>query len=250
MPKRFPGMDPYLEGYLWPDVHSGLAFVTKELLIPQLPEDYTVRTELYTVVDTEWQEDLGILYPDVEIRRRKVEEPPGGYEAPFTPPTAVVDPLAYLEQRIPRIVVRSRSMQRLVTVIEYLSPVNKREPGRSAYLKKRAQLQEASVHLLEIDLIRRGKRPFQHPQVSAAPYLVSLQKAQERKQHLWGVALADALPVVPVPLLPGQANAVLDLGLVLQTVCERSRYEAEIDYQQPPPPPSLTDEEWEWVQSL
>ncbi|MGL4621783.1 MAG: DUF4058 family protein [Chroococcidiopsis sp.] len=25
MPSPFPGMDPYLEGYLWSDVHSALA---------------------------------------------------------------------------------------------------------------------------------------------------------------------------------------------------------------------------------
>ncbi|HEY9820633.1 MAG TPA: DUF4058 family protein [Candidatus Sericytochromatia bacterium] len=24
MPSSFPGMDPYLEGYLWPDVHNAL----------------------------------------------------------------------------------------------------------------------------------------------------------------------------------------------------------------------------------
>ena len=37
MPSPFPGMDPYLEGHLWPDVHSGLAFVIKEQLVPLQP---------------------------------------------------------------------------------------------------------------------------------------------------------------------------------------------------------------------
>ncbi|NEP53451.1 MAG: DUF4058 family protein [Moorea sp. SIO3C2] len=30
MPLPFPGMDPYLEGYLWPDVHSALALVVQK----------------------------------------------------------------------------------------------------------------------------------------------------------------------------------------------------------------------------
>lgn len=151
MSKRFPGMDPYLEGYLWPDVHSGLAFVTKELLIPQLPEGYTVRTELYAVVDTEWQEDLGILYPDVEVRKSKLEEPAGAYDAAFTPPTAVVDQANGISNRIPSVYIRHRKNQQLITVIEYLSPVNKRSPVRADYLEKRAKLQQAKVNLLEID---------------------------------------------------------------------------------------------------
>ncbi len=30
MPSPFPGMDPYLEGYLWPDVHQALDTVYDE----------------------------------------------------------------------------------------------------------------------------------------------------------------------------------------------------------------------------
>ena len=37
MPSPFPGMDPYLEGYLWPDVHSALASKIRQTLIPLLP---------------------------------------------------------------------------------------------------------------------------------------------------------------------------------------------------------------------
>lgn len=30
MPSPFQGMDPYLEGYLWPDVHSALSIDYRE----------------------------------------------------------------------------------------------------------------------------------------------------------------------------------------------------------------------------
>ena len=36
MPSPFPGMDPYLEGYLWPDVHNSLAYLIKVQLISRL----------------------------------------------------------------------------------------------------------------------------------------------------------------------------------------------------------------------
>ncbi len=50
MKSVFPGMDPFLGGHLWPDVHSSLASVIKELLAPLLAPKYVARLETYTVV--------------------------------------------------------------------------------------------------------------------------------------------------------------------------------------------------------
>lgn len=36
MPSPFPGMDPYLEGYLWVDVHNALASKIRQQLVPKL----------------------------------------------------------------------------------------------------------------------------------------------------------------------------------------------------------------------
>lgn len=33
MPSPFPGMDPYLEGYLWADVHQALAYQYRRQLV-------------------------------------------------------------------------------------------------------------------------------------------------------------------------------------------------------------------------
>jgi len=43
MASPFPGMDPYLEGHLWPDVHSALASKIRQLLAPQVRPRYVVR---------------------------------------------------------------------------------------------------------------------------------------------------------------------------------------------------------------
>ena len=46
MPSPFPGMDPYLEGYLWVDVHNALANKIRQQLAPKIQPGYTVRLEV------------------------------------------------------------------------------------------------------------------------------------------------------------------------------------------------------------
>jgi hypothetical protein len=60
-------MDPYLEGYLWVDVHNALASKIRALLTPQLRPKYTARLKVYVVEDTLPTGEVGILYPDVEV---------------------------------------------------------------------------------------------------------------------------------------------------------------------------------------
>ena len=47
MPSPFPGMDPYLEGALWPDVHASLIPTIRAALVPGLPEGYVARIDQY-----------------------------------------------------------------------------------------------------------------------------------------------------------------------------------------------------------
>lgn len=254
MKPPLPGMDPYLEGHLWPDVHHSLAFMIKELLVPQLPEAYLVQTEVYTVVDTAVEKDLGIMYPaevvdpDVEVMRRKMEEPPGEYASSrITPSTLLLPSPQPIEVRIPQVEIRDRQHHRLITAIEILSPVNKRSPGLEPYRAKRVRLHEAGVNLLEIDLLRRGERPLQHRLLPASAYLVSLARATSAQVEVWAISLADTLPVLPVPLLEPDADLILDLGEALRTIYQRSQYQRSIDYTQAPPPPTLTEAESAWL---
>ncbi|MDY7006965.1 MAG: DUF4058 family protein [Cyanobacteriota bacterium] len=46
MPSPFHGIDPYLEDYLWPDVHNALANKIRQQLTPQLPPPYAARLEV------------------------------------------------------------------------------------------------------------------------------------------------------------------------------------------------------------
>jgi hypothetical protein len=60
MPSPFPGMDPYLEGYLWPDVHQALASKMRQQLTPLVRPRYTVRLGVYVVEDRTPESEIGI----------------------------------------------------------------------------------------------------------------------------------------------------------------------------------------------
>ena len=255
MKSPFPGMDPFLEGYLWPDVHSRLASVIAELVGIQIAPKYVARIELYTVTDDAPEEDIGIMYPDVEVLKNIdiVREPPSpayGNVTTISPPTIHISATQLIEIRVPVIEIRDRGNNKLITAIEILSPVNKRKPGLQPYREKRDNLHYLGVHFLEIDLLRRGTRPFNHPAMPKKHYIVSLMRAGLRKTTIWGFDIQDNLPVVPVPLKAPDADAILDLGKAMEIIYQRSLYHLSIDYTKQPPKPPLSAEENNWMQTI
>ena len=181
MPSPFPGMDPYLEGYMWADVHHELASIIKRLLVPLVRPNYAVRIEVSMYNDRVPAHELGIMYPDVEIIRpqppanRLIRETAG---AVAIAPAPLSVPLTIMTQvRQASVQIRDVASNQLVTSIELLSPSNKREPGMTAYLLKRDELRLAEVHLLEVDLLRRGKRAWPQERVPDSAYLATLIRA-------------------------------------------------------------------------
>lgn len=255
MPSPFPGMDPWLEGHVWPDVHHGLAFVFKEQLVTQVVPRYFVRIETYIVEDTFPDEDVGIMYPDVEILKKSthddiVAEPAATYGS-YTPATLAIPIAAPVEVRIPVVEIRDRDKQQLITAIEILSPVNKRKPGLEDYRKKHKKLHENGVHLLEIDLLRRDERPFNYPTLPRwAHYFVMLTRGEQLRMDVWAMSVRDKLPVVPVPLKLPDPDVRLDIGAALNEVYDRSRYDLSVRYDAEPPPPAFSEENLQWLQGI
>jgi hypothetical protein len=86
--------------------------------------------------------------------------------------------------------------------------------------------------------------------VPLAPYYVVLSRTTRRPTvEVWPIQLADRLPVLPVPLLEPDPDAVLALGALVASVYERGAYAAEIDYRQPASGP-LSDSEVAWIDEL
>jgi len=258
MPSPFPGMDPFLEGYLWPDVHNALANKIRQLLAPRLRPRYAVRLEIYVVEDTAPETEIGIMYPDVEImlsgpvRGPSNDTPSAAGAAPFggTPAAITIPVLEPVAVRIPTVEIRDVASNQLVTCIEILSPVNKRESGLATYRQKRQRLYHAGVHLIEIDLLRRGTRPLAHPRVPDSAYLIALTRAQSGATQLWPLGLPDPLPDVPIPLREPDPDSLLELGTALATIYDEAGYDLSIDYAQSPPPPPLSEADAAWVRLL
>ncbi len=253
MKSPFPGMDPYLEGYLWPDVHNHLAAVISELLAPQIAPKYVSRLNPYTVQDTSPESEIGIMYPDVAVLKHNLLKEPEvayGSRKVITEPTVIIPDNKAIQLNIPVIEIRDVAKNRLITAIEILSPVNKRKPGLEPYQEKRMDLHRRGVHLLEIDLLRRGTRPFVHPSLPQSDYLVMLMRAGTRRTEAWAFGVNEDLPVLPVPLVAPDPDAKLDLKQALDLIYERSLYHLSIDYQKDPPPPEFSTTIKEWMQHV
>jgi hypothetical protein len=100
--------------------------------------------------------------------------------------------------------------------------------------------------LIEIDLLREGRRPPLERPVPVAPYYVVLSRAKRRPYvDVWPIQLCEKLPAIPVPLVEPDPDVALDLGAVVAAVYGRGGYATLIDYSQPPPPPlSAAESAW------
>ncbi|MFN8513291.1 MAG: DUF4058 family protein [Chloroflexia bacterium] len=117
--------------------------------------------------------------------------------------------------------------------------------------RKRRELFRSDAHLLEIDLLRGGKRPDAGIALPDEPYFTFLSRAQYRPRiFIWPMPLRNALPVVAVPLLPPDPDLPLDLTAALKRIYATARYDLRIDYRQPPPPPDISAEDAAWVAQL
>jgi hypothetical protein len=255
MPSPFPGMDPYIEARReWPDFHADLAGEIRARLNTALQANYYATTVIHTAYDVIEiaKRDTQSIAPDVSVWRTGPSILAASAVAVVDPPLVESQIPLEVEVRLANVEVRETGTDRLVTAIEILSPVNKRNGGqREKYLRKRQELFRADVHVMEIDLLRGGKRSPLTIAPPPAPYYVTLGRARNRPRvHVWPIQLQDRLPRLPVPLVAPDPDVVLDLGAVVRDVYERGAYRKRIDYTQPVPPPDLTAEEQAWVDTL
>ncbi|HEY1378720.1 MAG TPA: DUF4058 family protein, partial [Gemmataceae bacterium] len=205
-------------------------------LSPKLAPKYVARSARRIVIATPDPTELPVeRLPDVAV----VQSTRGG--APAGAGGAVAAPLlleALVPIPIPQTTVEVWDVQgkRLVTAIEVISPTNKRGDGRREYERKRHELLHGPAHLMEVDLIRVGRRFPVARRLPRVPYFVFLSRANRRgRVEVWPVRLDRPLPTVPVPLLPGDADVSLNLQSALSTVYDIYRYDETTDYRTPPP---------------
>ena len=243
MRPQFPGMDPWLEHPdLWPDVHNSLIVSIRDVLSPLLVPRYAVRVESRTTVLSGPEVDR-VYEPDVAIRAVS------GHPLASLTDTAIVEraevqtfevsvPIEDIEIEETFLTVKELPGRNLITVIEALSPTNKKVPrARLQYLKKRRDLIRSRVNFIEIDLLRGGK-PM--PLFEAPPpndYRILICRARPRRKEIVHVfPWTTPIPAIPIPLLPEDTEPIIDLNSILHSLMDRARYDIDIDYSRPPSP--------------
>lgn len=252
MPSPFPGMDPYLERpSLWRDVHNELISLIREQLTPKIAGRYVACLEERVFV-CRGDDTLGREYrPDALVREGTAVY--GAAVATDTVEPVEIRTIVDEEMREVFITIRTVARDEVITVIEVLSAGNKL-PGSSAhraYMEKRDDIVNSSTHLVEIDLLRAGTSPFPRPEERAGTYYVHVSRVERRPMgQVWPIRLEQRLPTIPIPLLPGDPDAPVDLQQALDRAYDRAGYQHRVDYGEAPPLPDLPAEQLEWASRL
>lgn len=265
MPSRFPGMDPYLERRdLWADFQNRLAARIGAELNRLLPDRFYARTEYRYELDIfvhdqnghethSGNADVGVvrLKPDqgsatavLELPRRKL-----------SPAVEVLTESIQVRRAFIEI-FETGTTHRLVTIIEIVSPSNKK-PGRDRerFEEKLREILASDANLVVVDLLRAGERVFPDDGLSgriadldpAPAYLIWINRSWKRNPDtiaysLYPISIQDALPCVGIPLTKQDDDVPLDFQYVFQRVYDEGPYRrGAVDYRKPPEPPFDSD---------
>jgi hypothetical protein len=252
-------MDPYLEDpTLWPSVHQRLITYVGDTLTELLPPRYVANITERLSIDEPDRD----IYPDAAVLERQPAVPPPARNGGAGTALACDAPwrieVVAEEVREPFIeIVPVADAERVVTVIEVLSPTNKAAGtrGRRLYRDKQRQVLASSTHLLEFDLLRHGEHTVAVPHERVLrrghyDYLVSLSRGHARQVcDVWAATVRQRLPRVAVPLLEDDPDITLDLEALFTLVYDRGGYARRLNYRREPLPP-LTPEDAAWADVL
>jgi hypothetical protein len=248
-------MDPYLEDPdNWRGLHHRLISDADEQLQPQLvPRGYFIDIESRIWLE----EPERTIYPDVALL--EMRRPPSRTIASASGALVADEPVRLLSQstevREDYLQIYETETRRLITGIEFVSPSNKTDhETRDLYLRKRKELWNADVNVVEVDLLRGGKPLVRLPKfvlhsIRLEGYVINLLRVDNLDYEFYPVKLRSPLPRVGVPLKPGEPDVVLDLQTALNKVYDAGVYSMRIDYNREPVPP-LDEDAARWADKL
>jgi hypothetical protein len=243
-------MDPYLEAH-WLDIHARLVIYASDALQGVLPRSLRARVEESVLVET----PTGLGVKSMFLNVRGLQTHPGEG-------VAVAEPLLVDVEREPVSepfleIIDRESGNRVVTVIEFLSPSNKSPgPNREQYLRKQHEICSSDANLVEIDLNRFGTHTLAFPLIhikrrGRTGYMTCVRRATRcDKAEVYPMPLWQRLPVVKVPLRPDDADVPLDLQALVEQCYRNGAYEDTLNYSVDPDPPLLgAERDWadEWL---
>lgn len=251
MPSPFPGIDPFVENRSWQGFHLLLLSTFVEMLVPSVRPRYTVELEERIYLEHQTDENTwiqpGVTILDdgsVPIASR------GRSGAAIAAPMTITLPIPE-EVKERWLTIRQRETQDVVTVIELLSPSNKRvrSDGRAHYMEKREAVLRSRTHLVELDFLRRGERlPTSKPLPQADYFAVVSRRKKRPHAELYYWTVRDPLPEIPIPLSEGDPDCTLNLQVAFASAFDRAGYDYSLRHEFPLDPP-LSPEDESWARS-
>jgi hypothetical protein len=242
----FPGMDPYIESCgLFESFHGCLIQAIADVLVAAVPDRYLVRPgeRSFMVLLQSDEEVKRSFLPDISVKAPRSRRSEKGGVALAEPPDGepvVMRACIQEEQREQFVEIYEDTPEhRLVTSIEVLSASNKtpRTPGWELYQRKRQCILLGKVNLVEIDLLRAGRRMPMRDPWPASPYQLLVARAgMGERCQVWAGHFRRPLPEVPVPLAAPDADIPLRLQPLIESIYQRFRYDRSIDYTRPAGP--------------
>lgn len=254
-------MDPYLERH-WLDVHTKLVTYAADSLNRLLPDSLVARIEERIAVEADRSDRVDgktsrLLAPDVRVFEGISiggDEMAGAVGLALAPyRLEMLEEEAATERFVE--IIDIRGGERLVTVIEFVSPANKSKDGLKAFRRKRRELLSGNVNFVEIDLVRAGRwrslmSPLQCPAGTESTYRAVIRTpGPEGEAYLHPIPLRDRLPTLNIPLRPEDAFAQLELQRLVDDAYLNRRYERTLRYDSPCDPP-LRDADALWADDL
>ncbi|MDX1966197.1 MAG: DUF4058 family protein [Planctomycetaceae bacterium] len=253
MPSPFPGMDPLIESMndCWMEFHSHFVIAIAEVLVPRVRPNYEVRAERQVYITDDEEALMFQIRPDVHIA-----DAGHGWRDYARAGEATLDAhrrtvLLEEPQEQTFLKIIDGSDRRVVTVIELLSPTNKAAGnGSLSYLQKRIHVGRTRTNLVELDLLRGGKRlPTTEPlpPTDFAAYVSRAGEFPDADVYVW--TLRDLLPTIPIPLRGMDPDVGLDLQSLFDDVYDRTGYDYMLKYDHPIHPP-LSDADATWAADI
>jgi hypothetical protein len=249
MPTPFPGMDPYLErAELWPGIHNRLIASVADALGPLLLPRYFVSVEerTYTVAPDDLvfagRPDMAVVDLRGDTTEHALDSASEG--------AVLVEVPRLDEVRETFLEIRSTANERVVTVLEILSPSNKRPgAGREQYVAKRLDIFSSWTSLVEIDLLRAGEPMPVFGWSGQSDYRILVSRGRRTRATLLPFGVRRPIPRFVLPLLKGDDEPTVDLGALLHALYDRAGYNLRIDYRGEADPP-LADADAAWADEL
>jgi len=219
MPSPMPGMDPWLEAEaVWPTFDLQFVQTLHRMLLPGLPDRY--RASMHTRTYSRQM----ALFTSI-IRDEYTDN--------------------YIE-------IRLKGDERLVTLVDVISPTNRTSPeGRQAVQALHADARLAGASIVEIDLCMTGTPiyPASRDTLPEKDHVVTVIRSNSPEHfELYGTTLRKRLPRFRVPLVHDERDTVVDLQACLTRCYDISNYRSIIDYSGNPPG-RFDDETSQWIRT-